>query len=57
MEIATALASCLFSGVAAGYVADAQNRSIWKWRILGVILLGPILHTLLGVVTAFFVLS
>lgn len=52
-----ALATCCLIAVAAGYIAKMKDRSPWKWGALGLFILGPLFHTVVGVLIAYFFFS
>jgi len=56
-EFLTALATCFLIAVATGYIAKMKDRSPWKWGAVGLFVFGPIFHTVVGVLIAFFFFS
>ena len=46
-----------FLAAATAYIAKMKDRSPWKWGALGLFIFGPILHTVVGVLIAFFFFS
>jgi uncharacterized membrane protein len=56
-DFLAALATCLLIGVATGYIAKKKDRSPWKWGALGLFVFGPVVHTVVGVLIAFFFFS
>ena len=56
-EFLAALATCFLIAIATGYIAEMKGRSPWKWGTLGLFVFGPIFHTVVGVLIAFFFFS
>ena len=56
-EFFAALATCCLIGAATAYIANMKDRSPWKWGALGLFIFGPIFHTVVGILIAFFFFS
>jgi len=56
-DFLAALATCCLIGAATAYIAKMKDRSPWKWGALGFLIFGPVFHTVIGVVVAFFFFS
>ncbi len=56
-DFLAALVTCCLIGTATGYIAKMKDRSPWKWGALGLFIFGPIFHTVVGVLIAFFFFS
>ncbi len=54
MKVWQLVGTCLFVGIAAGYLAKINDRSPWLWGALGFFVLGLIVHTVVGVLVFFF---
>jgi hypothetical protein len=61
MEMWRFVVACLLVGITTGYIAKIKCRSPWVWPLiwgaLGLIVFGPVVHTVVGILIAFLFFS
>ena len=49
MRLWQILGTCLLVAIATGYIAKTRGKSPWIWGAVGFVVLGIVVHTLIGI--------